>query len=174
LSSPKLNALAVAKEREILEVWLQSDPSRPVYTAIRSAFIEKFARYYVLVSKITKGGSGSPEKVAQLDIECTQLAGLLFFRPNLWVVERDWRQPPILKFLLRDLRRTRTGRPPTKQQVALKAKEMRLLDPKRWKWHKITSLLCRCGKEHSIRCQDNLRRQVLHLERTLRNVGCKL
>jgi len=173
LSLPKQNAQALVKERVILEGWINSDLSRPVYTAIRSAFIEKFVRYYVLLSKMTMRGSGSPGKLAQLDKECAQLAGLLFSRANLWVA-RDWRKPPIVKFLLRDLRRTRQGRPPTKQQVAVAAKEMRLLDPKRWKWRKITSVLCDCGKEHNVKCQDNLRRQVLHLERTLKNVGCKL
>lgn len=171
---PKQDAQAFGAERETLEAWIPTDINRPVLTAIRAAFIEKFARYYVLLNKMTQGGGVSRGKLDQLDKDCTQLAGLLFpRRMNLWVA-RDWRKPPILKFLLRDLKRTRQGRPATKQQVAITAKEMRLSDPKRWKWHKITSELCDCGKEHTIKCQDNLRRQVLHLEKTLRKLGCRL
>jgi hypothetical protein len=96
---------------------------------------------------------------------------LLFPRSNVWAV-RDWRKPPVLKFLLRMLARPRGGRPATKQQAAIRAKEMRLTDPKRWKWPKITTALCDCGKDHTILCQDNLRREVLHLEKTLRGLGC--
>ena len=38
---PKKKAQAVADERKILDEWVPSDPSRPVYTALRTAFIEK-------------------------------------------------------------------------------------------------------------------------------------
>jgi hypothetical protein len=169
----KQDAQAFEAECEILQGWIHPDPDRRVYTAIRSAFIKKFAHYYVLLNRMTKVGTGSPKTLDQLDKDWTLLAGLLFSRTNLWAAQ-DWRKPPILKFLLRELRRARKGRPATKQQVALRAKEMRLSDPKRWKWHKITSELCDCGKEHTIKCQDNIRRQVLHLEKTLRKVGCRL
>jgi hypothetical protein len=73
--------------------------------------------------------------------------------------------------------RKKAGRPATKRQIAIRAKEMRLRDAKRWKWSELTAELCDCGKDfndHDIRCQDNLRREVLHLEKTLRKFGCSV
>jgi hypothetical protein len=173
----------LATEREILEKWIPLDPNRPVYTAIRTVFVEKFAQFYLLVCETTAvegsqvRGPVSRERASKaaftlksLDKECTQLAGLLFNRLNLWATQ-DWRKPPILKFLLRTIQRTSGGRPATKQQVAVQAKEMRLADPKRWTWPKITAALCDCGQQHTIHCQDNLRREVLHLEKLLRKCG---
>ena len=166
-----------AAGREILDAWIPSDPAHPVHTAIRAAFIDRFALYYQGLNEVTKSrqneASISPDELDRLDKECMQLAGLIFDRSNLWVA-RDWRHPAIVKFLVRALRRTRPGRPATKQQVAIQAKEMRLIDPKHWTWPKITAALCDCGKDHTIRCQDNLRREVLHLEKTMKKCGCKL
>jgi hypothetical protein len=164
-----------AEERKILDDWMPSDPNRPVYTAIRTKFIEKFAEYYVLLREAASAHphqdlSISVGKLGRLDRESMQLAGLLFNRSNLWV-GRDWRKPPILKFLLRALKRTPGGRPPTKLRVAVTAKEMRLSNPKRWTWPKITAALCNCGQDHTIRCQDNLRREVLHLEKMMSKLG---
>jgi hypothetical protein len=172
----KKKTKAFAAERKILEEWIPLGPGRPVYTAIRTTFIERFAQYYKFLTE-TVSNSGrkkapvSPEKLAGLDKECMKLAGLLFSRSNVWAA-RDWRKPSIIKFLLRDLARTRGGRPATKLVFAVQAKEMKLSDPRKWTWKKIAAALCDCGKDHDIRCQDNLRREVLHLERTMRKFGC--
>jgi hypothetical protein len=172
----KKKAVVFAAEREILEEWIPSDPGRALYTAIRTAFIERFTHYYKLLTETVsnsgrKKASVSPHKLASLDNECMKLAGLLFSRSNVWAL-RDWRKPSIVKFLLRDLARTRGGRPATKLKFAMQAKEMKLSDPKRWTWPKITAALCDCGKEHDIHCQDNLRREVFHLEKTMLKLGC--
>jgi hypothetical protein len=173
---PKRKAEPFAEGRGILDAWISSDPSRPVYTAIRTAFIERFAEYHKLLTETVskssrKGAFVSPDKLNRLDKECMQLAGLLFTGSNLWA-GRDWRKPPILKFLLRAIGRTRGGRPATKIRVAVQAKEMRLADPTRWTWQKITAALCDCGEDHGIKCRDNIRREVLHLEKILRKFGC--
>ena len=103
--------------------------------------------------------------------DCTTLAGLLFSRSNVWAA-RDWRKPPILKFLLRNLARGKAGRPLTRLRVAAQAKELRMGDPKRWKWKNMADKFCNCeGKEHSISCRENLRREVLHLEKLLKRCG---
>lgn len=172
----KKRAEVVAAQREILEQWIPSDPSRPVHSAIRTAFIERFAQYYqLLTEKVSSSGRKkapvSSEKLATLDKECMKLAGLLFSGSNVWA-SKDWLKPSIVKFLLRDLARARGGRPVTKLQIAMQAKEMKLSDPKRWTWPKLTAALCTCGKDHDIHCQDNLRREVLHLEKTLSEFGC--
>jgi hypothetical protein len=156
-------------ERKILEEFIRLQPDRPVYTAIRTAFIQVFAEYYSLLRRAE--GPVSPDRLARLDKEWTQLAGLLFNRSNVWAA-RDWRKPPILKFLLRAIGRTPGGRPVTRRHIAVQAKEMRLADPKRWTWPKLRDELCDCGKsEHDIRCQDNLRREVAHLEKLLSKFG---
>ena len=108
-----------------------------------------------------KGAFVSGDKLDRLDKESMQLAGLFFNRSNLWAV-RDFRKPPILKFLLRAIRYTQGGRPATKLHIAVLAKEMKIADSKKWTWPKITAELCDCRKDHTIHCQDNLRREVLH------------
>jgi hypothetical protein len=175
---PRSKARARAEDREILEAWIPEDHSRPVYAAIRTRFIDSYARYYKLLTegvsnRYRKETAASSEQRARLDSDWTQLAELLFSSSNLWAL-RDWRKPPILKFLLRAIGRTRGGRPATKRQAAIQAMEMKLTDPKRWTWPKIASALCDCGKSHDVRCQDNLRREVLHLRKTLRKCGCRL
>ena len=136
-----------------------------MYSAIRSAFIEQFSVFYVLLTERTRNPTpeAMPPGLVQLDKDCTTLAGLLFSRSNVWAA-RDWRKPPVLKFLLRCLGRNKGGRPLTRLGVAAQAKELSLADPKRWKWSELTAKFCSCGKsEHSISCRDNLRREVLHL-----------
>lgn len=178
MPKPKKKALPFAEEREILDAWIPSDPARPVYTALRIAFIERFAHYHQLLTETVskgpqKGTLATRDKLDRLDKESMQLAGLFVTRSNLWVV-RDWRQPPILKFLLRAMKYTRGGRPATKLHIAVQAKEMRLADPKRWTWPKIIAALCDCGEEHTIRCQDNLRREVLHLKKLMSKLRCPI
>ena len=160
---------SLLRERKILKELISADRSRRVYTSVRTLFIDKFPQLYLQLQEEhpTVGAS----ELTRLDKECMWLAGLLFNKSNLWAA-RDWRQPPILKFLWRAIRRARGGRPATKQQAAMQAKEMKLIDPKRWTWPKITAALCDCGREHDIRCQDNLRREVLHFEKALRALGC--
>jgi hypothetical protein len=176
----------LAAQREILDEWIQKDPDRPVYSAIRKCFVEKFARFYIFVmepahkapSKLRSSVGQTVQKarseLKQLDRECMTLAGLLFSHSNLWAA-RDWRQPSIIKFLLRSIRRGRGGRPLTRLGIAVQVKELRLADGKCWKWPVLTDKFCDCGSaEHGIRCQDNLRREVLHLERFLRRCGCAI
>jgi hypothetical protein len=163
----------LTQHRELLQAWVRSEPDRPIYSAIRSTFIDKYARLYVLITKTTEGVSPtSCEELNQLEKDCTRLARLIFTTSNVWAA-RSWQKPPILKFLMRDLERKRGGRPATKQQMAIRAKEMRLIKPKRWTWRKIAATLCDCGKEHTIQCQDNIRREIQHLDKLLKSLGCK-
>jgi len=77
--------------------------------------------------------------------------------------------------VVKGIGRKKAGRPATKRQIAILAKEMRLRDPKRWKWRMITAELCDCGSAtHTVACQDNLRREILHLEKVLSKFGCAL
>ena len=178
MCQPKQKAQTFAEGRRVLDEWVPSDPRRPIYTAIRSKFIERLAEYHGLltqeVSERSRGNApAARQRLDLLEKESMQLAGLLFSRSNLWAA-RDWRKPAIIKFLVRALRHSRGGRPMTKLHVAVLAKEMKLADAKRWTWSKITAELCDCGDEHTIRCQDNLRREVIHLEKMIRKLGCTI
>jgi len=193
-------ALAFAAELKILDMWVPSDLDRPLYTLIRAAFIEKFARYYVLMTESTSVGTrkshalpmeelaGVAAEIRRLDRNSTQLAEMLFPAANLPAVARarewaaqmgipNWREPNIVKFLRRVLRRwgTRRGRPATLQGVGLRALELRISDRQRPSWNALARELCNCGSaEHDFRCRENLRREVLLLRRSLRALGVKL
>ena len=162
--------------REILEAWIPSDPNRRVYTAIRATFIERFAQYYQLLEQTVSNDArseppASPIQLHRLEKESMTLARYLFSSSHVYLV-RDWTKPSIVKFLLREIKRPRRGRPTTRLFIAMQAKEMKLTDPKRWTWPKITAELCDCRKpHHTITCQDNLRREVLYLENILRKLG---
>jgi hypothetical protein len=173
LATTKQQERHTLAERRILHALIRSEPNRPIYSAIRSTFIDKYVRLYVLIVKTTKGvPRTSSEELNQLDKDCNRLGQLLFTTSNLWAA-RAWQKPPILKFLIRDFGRKRGGRPTTKQQMAIQAMEMRLIAPKRWTWPKIAAALCDCGKEHTIQCQDNIRREIQHLNNFLKSLGCK-
>jgi len=178
-----LDATALAAERTVLETWiLPSDPDRPVYSAIRKAFVEKFVLFYLTVSSVDDprigpevGPSGigmitnSLSVLEQLHKDCMTLTELLFDRSNLWAGRDAWRKPPIIKFLLRCLKRSKQGRPLTKLGIAAQAKELKMAGRT---WPELTAKFCDCGKEeHQISCQDNLRREILHLEALLKRCG---
>jgi len=168
----RLDAESLTAEREILDSLIQADTNRPVFSAIRSAFVEQFSLLYVLLRDKARNPllEGTPAELVELDKDCTKLAGLLFSRSNVWAA-KDWRKPPIVKFLLRCVERDKIGRPLTKLGIAAQAKELRLADSKRWTWPELATKFCDCGKTHSISCQDNLRREILHLEKLLERCG---
>jgi hypothetical protein len=175
---PTKNAQSFGEGRKILDDWIPSDPRRPIYTALRTAFIERFAEYYgllteTLAKKSRKTGISAGSRLVLLEKESSQLAGVLFSRSNLWAM-RDWKRPAIVKFLVRFLKHSPGGRPVTKLHIAAQAREMRLADAKKWTWRNITEGLCDCGQNHTIRCRDNLRREVLHLEKMMRELGCAI
>jgi hypothetical protein len=171
----KKEAEVFTDARESLEAWLPLYSSRPIQTAIRCRFIETYAGYYALVTDVgAKASATRTKRHVRFDKQWTLLATFLFSsaKPR---AGRDWRNPPIVNFLLRHLGRPREGRPTTKRCIAVQAMEMKLEDPKRWTWPKITSVLCDCDKNnHDIACQDNLRREILHVRKLLRDCGCKL
>ena len=194
------HAAASLPEHEQLEEHLPSDPARPVYMAIRAAFVERFTKYFILttnaVSKSRRIAFDTrPEELSKdaseiicLDRECTKLAALLFpagesplaFRARQWDAQmgnRDWRDPAIVKTLRRHLRRWRQGRgkPGKLQPVGLRALELRLINQKRWSWNALPNELCRCGAEqHDFRCRENIRREVYLLKEILTSLKVKL
>ena len=68
----------------------------------------------------------------------------------------------------RQLQKKPRKRPVTKRQVAVSALELRLSDTTKWTWNRLAQKFCTCGAPHEFRCQDNLRREVRHLQSLLR------
>ena len=200
LPYPKQHAHAPLPEDEQWEAHLPSDPTRPVYTAIRAAFVERFTKYYILATETVfkvreKKFDAHPEElsmvaseIVRLEDEYTKLAVLLFpagesslaIRARQWDAQMgkgDWFDPAIVKLLRRNLRRWRPGRgrPAKLQPVGLRALELRLIDRKRWSWNALPNELCRCGAEkHGFKCRENIRREVYLLKETLESLRVKL
>jgi hypothetical protein len=185
----------VAEEKALLGSSIWVDDTRPVYTAIRNAFVDRFARYYVSLkttlkvlprkeSETSVGNTFEPtapavessvqeissSKLDELESSWKPLVSMLFDRSSLWAV-RDWKQSEVVKYLRRYLARPWNGRPATKVKFAIQAMELRLLDPDKWSWSKIVEKLCDCGKVHTDACGDNLRRDRMQVEQTLRRLG---
>lgn len=65
--SGRVSAASLAAEREILDSWIPADSTRPVYSAIRNAFIEHFSLLYlVLVEKAQIARVLSPHSVQEV------------------------------------------------------------------------------------------------------------
>jgi hypothetical protein len=161
-------------ECESLESYIQPRPEWPYYTAIRSAFIKRFARWYL-------SASGS----RQLEKEWTTLATQLFRHPPN-IPNRDWRKlptnPQIIRVLRHALRVTadqrRKGRPISdKRRAAAVALDLHCTDRRRWTWRSLTNHLCNCGlKAHppNSNCQKDLRRETVRLKKELKTMGIKV
>jgi hypothetical protein len=157
------------------------------YTAMRRAFIRKFAKWYVSApppSSRLRLVIGTDE-LAKLENEWTLLAALLFRNPPA-TQNHDWRRLPAEPQIARVLRhvwravaahRSR-GRPvgDLRRQAVL-ALDLQHSDSKRWSWRVLTNHLCNCGRhEHAYNsnCQKNLRRETLLVKELLAELGVKL
>jgi hypothetical protein len=188
------------EDRDSLEARLPRHPERLAYMAVRATFIEKFARLKGLLTEQARQRSSGdwedvpyePAMMEALDSECSRLATCLFpdshdpvplraARYDARLGTRDWRDPSVIKFLRRHLRRWKQpkGRPPTLLPIALRAFDLRLTDRKRWTWNAMQGELCRCedasnDPKHKFRCRENIRREVANLHKYLGQMGVKL
>jgi hypothetical protein len=174
---------------------LPSDPSRPVIYALSrvcaenwNAFVASVTESRALCDSSTKPQEAEMEQRIKTALgfiqNVTELLGWVYPNTSPLSVDVGMQTANLMKDLgfddedvhtmLKRIGRKRVGRPATGRGAAIKAKEMKLSDP-RWTWPRITAELCDCGEDkHDIGCQDNLRREVLHLEKTLHKFGCSL
>jgi hypothetical protein len=157
-----------------LEVWIPPKPEWPYYTAIRTAFIQRFGRWYAWAP-------GTPGRV-QLEGEWTMLASQLFPNPST-IPNLDWRSFPTRPRIIRVLRNVLRvkadhkgrGRPiGYKRRQASLALDLRNSDPKLRTWRALTDYLCNCGqREHAPNssCQNDLRRETVWLKNALKTMG---
>jgi hypothetical protein len=159
------------KAQRDLEAWIYSDPTRVYYTAIRAAFIEKFAQWYNLPAKalIEREGASLEKKWREL---------IPMVSRSLPATSRhEWRTLPREPQVVRVLRniwregagRKPRGRPLKLRGIAVEALDLQRQDPTIWTWRSITGHLCNCGLEaHGFTCQENLRREALLVKKFLR------
>jgi len=175
---------------------LPYDPSRPVLSALSRACAANWSVFLAIVMEVSSAGSESAQKLHEA-VVVDRMQDALQYLQNACELLR-WIRPntPALSVAatlqmadllrksgcseneahaaLKKIGRKSVGRPGTKRQMAIRAKEMKLADPKRWTWPKVTAALCGCGRSHDIRCQDNLRREIQHLDKVLKKFGCAL
>jgi hypothetical protein len=187
-------------DRKHLEERLPRYPDRPAYMAVRAAFIERFAQLKGLLTEQARQRSSEssedlsyePSVIEALDSDCSRLATCLFAdshdpvplraaRYDARLGPRDWRDPSVIKFLRRHLRRWKQpkGRPPTLLPIALRALDLRLTDRERWSWNVLQRELCQCkdaasDAKHKFRCRENIRREVHNLHGYLGEMGVNL
>ena len=177
---------------DALRALLPMDSRHPVLHALSKACLRKFAEGLELLENATRNvavpsKSDFPEigaKIIQTFREWNELLDWIYPATSALSLEKGMSIANLMDesgfpseeidTIVKRIGRRPPGRPATKRRIAVQAKEMRLTDSKRWKWQEITRALCDCGKEHTIRCQDNLRREVLHLEKTLQKFGCSV
>jgi hypothetical protein len=172
--------------RKILDRCIPADAARPFYTAIRRAFIRKFAQWYVAAPpQAGIRGVSSADELARVQKEWTQLAALLYRNPPA-IPNHDWSRLPAEPQIARVLRHAwravadhnSRGRPVSDlRRQAVLALDLQRADSKRWSWRALTNHLCNCGlREHSYnsKCQKDLRRESLLVKKSLRELGIKL
>jgi hypothetical protein len=159
---------------DALEEWIRRKPEWPYYTAIRTAFVQRFVSWFL--------STGDAKK---LEKEWTLLANQIFLQPPT-IPNRDWRTIPrqqrIVRVLRQILRVTADhrvkGRPISyKRRRATLALDLQIGDPERWTWRNLTDYLCNCDlKEHpaNSNCQKDLRRQAVWLKNVLKTMGIKV
>jgi hypothetical protein len=60
-------------------------------------------------------------------------------------------------------------RPASKRTLGYKLLELRLTEPRKWTWAKLTATYCDCGKPaHTFACRERVRRLVGHIKRFLK------
>jgi hypothetical protein len=165
-----------------------------VLTALSQACDKNLSAFVALVMEMGLAASESPQKLDEAAVVRKMEEALLFLQnacellrwiyPNtserslstalrvVALLRKTGCSDEEANAVLKKIGRKSAGRPATKRHIAIRGKEMRLADPKRWTWPKITEALCDCGKDHDIVCQDNLRREILHFEKVLSKFGC--
>jgi hypothetical protein len=127
------------------------------------------------------------KSIERLDQECKVLGGLLFpglhepmhvraLRFKRQMGPDNWLDHGAVKFLRRCLDHWEApkGKPATKLPIALHALDLRFADLQRWSWNVLPTRLCFCGaEEHGFQCRENIRLEVIRLEKVIAKLGIK-
>jgi hypothetical protein len=168
---------------EPFQASLPAQPDRPVYQALRNAWIEK-SRQCVLWGILPYEQLIGDKAVAQLIKDLDEL--FRWLEPNFVVSQSDavvlahdaqkaGFSQEIVKLISESAGAKPGGRPATRRAATLAALEKRLdttILAKNRSWMALAQKLCPCGKQpHDMGCKENLRRAVLRLRETLSKLG---
>lgn len=178
-----LKFFAQKNPEEPFQAYLPAQPDRPVYQALRNAWIEK-SRQCVLVGILPYEQVIGDKATAQLIKDLDEL--FRWLEPNFLISQSDAVQlaheaqeagfsDEIVKLISESGGVKPGGRPATRHAATLAALERRLdtnIPATNRSWAALALKLCPCGKEqHDMHCKENLRRAVLHLQKTLTRHG---
>lgn len=168
---------------EPFQASLPAQPDRPVYQALRSAWIEK-SRQCVLLSIMPYEQVIGDKAMTQLIRDLDEL--FRWLEPNFVVSQSDavhlaheaqeaGFSEEIVKLISESAGIRPQGRPATRRAATLAALERRHdnnILPRNRSWAALAQKLCPCGKQrHDMGCKENLRRAVVHLQKTLKRLG---
>src|ERR1700691_732764 len=170
-----LTFFAQKSPEEPFQASLPAQPDRPVYRALRKAWIEK-SRQCVLLGILPYERVIGDKAMAQLIKDLDEL--FRWLEPNFVISQSDAVQLAhgaqeagfsggIVKLITESAGAKPQGRPATRRTAILAALERRLdnnIPPRNRSWAALAQKLCPCGKQrHDMGCKENLRRGVLLL-----------
>lgn len=193
MPQPKKKVRPLSAQCEALGEWIPSDPTRPCYTTVRNAFIQRFADWYV------RAGFGTSDETERLEKQWRMLADLLFRDPPT-TRNRDWRnlrtQPQIVRVCRLALRvaadHPGKGKPRSDlRRLAVQALDLRHSDPTQWTWQELATHfgIYRCNEVgHDSKCQkkwedyskcqkrraNDLKREAQYVTKELQELGVQL
>jgi hypothetical protein len=153
-------------------------PGRPVLSALRKAFCERWEHFESIASDWKRSSFRSVDwwgRLLSLAKEAQEILrwipeprtdegieayALLLMKHGVSVMEAAAmaKQKP-------------RGRPATKRDLAIRCLELRLEDPKKWTWRQLATDFCDCGsRRHNRNCQEAVRKEVGLLNRLLKRL----
>jgi hypothetical protein len=166
-------------------VW-QTDPKRPVYSALLEA---EFQRYDWLlggafVDQMSKAGSEEEFRMTinEMHTVLAEVSEIMdWIHPQqeptsldtamkIAAMLRSANAPDkIIKETLDRTGKRDKGRPVTKRPIAILALEKQLLEPERnWSNQQLTQQFCNCGKDtHDNNCAQSMRQTIIKLKKVL-------
>ena len=172
-----------------LRALLPTKSPSPTLRCLSECCLRKFIEFNELVGSTSREAPTLSEsqlatrgrKIAEIAKEWGQLISLIFPSVERLSIDKGMyianlmRQESFaseeVEQVLKRIGKKAAGRPASRRAIAIRARDMWIADSKR-SWPEITRALCACGKGHTIKCQDNIRRQKLHLEKSMKRLGC--
>jgi hypothetical protein len=166
-------------------VW-QTDPSRPVYSALLEAEFQRsdwlFCGPFAHLMRCAKSEEEVREVIRELLIQLDEASEILdWILPQQNPVSFDlsmsiatmMRQSGVSEEVCQEMisragKRSK-GRPIIKRPIAIKALEKQMLEPERkWSPRQLAQQFCNCGKDkHDAQCGQSLRQTIIALKKLL-------
>jgi hypothetical protein len=167
-------------------------PSRPVWSALRSAFLQRCDRFDQFLSAkrsetSTVTSSEARNRMAEMKAICREWLELSFWidpDPPPLAEEEVYPLVPVLikdgmgesaEYLMKHIgRRPRAGSPARSRDLAIRALELKSSNPT-LSWRGVAQRLCACNKAtHDKQCAELIRREVIRLQQVLKRYSVQI